>query len=406
MGKNELEEIKIGNGKYFLMHKNVIVCRMDITRDGTISNITVHPDNIDHFPFGTSENALKFKKWWADRAVPRTRHRAKNALRKLGYSSTGNMLVDNLALSLNDCYWIKPDDSNVKWEEVSLFSNDFEDDFGTLTLNDNATINLKNRTLFHSAATQGELQKKWCIDKDGRRFMVKGNYGTSFQQSINELFATELHKKQGFKNYVPYYKTLIDVDGQSKSIGCSSYCFCSEDVESISAWDIIESRVKPNHILTFEHFRSICLENGIKEKEFDNYFDYLIMSDFLLSNTDRHMNNIAILRNPDTLKFIGIAPIYDTGNSMFFRSTIVDLRHVNPYKIEITSFAKYETKMLRLVKNRNALDLDKTDMDFSIYEKLGQLDKKRVSELERLFNIKKDILRKFQDGDNPWQRSK
>lgn len=405
MAKSDLNTM-ISECNFYLMHKDIIVISMQIGHDGKIIQYIENKKEVLHQPFGTYSNSTRFKKWWQDRAVPSTRNNARSALTKLGYTSTGNMLVDNLGLSLNDCYWIKPIGSDLKWQDVSLFKNKFEDDFGALTLNKKSTVDLKNKTLFHSAASQGELQKKWCIDKDGRRFMVKGNYGTSFQQSINELFATELHKKQGFKNYVPYYKTLIDVDNQNKAIGCSSYCFCSEEIESISAWDIIESRVKPNHISTFEHFKSICLENGIKEKEFDNYFDYLIMSDFLLSNTDRHMNNIAILRNPDTLKFIGLAPIYDTGNSMFFRSTTTDLKYVNPYKIEITSFAKYETKMLRLVKNRKALDLSKTDMDFSIYEKLGQLDKKRVSELERLFDIKKDILRKFQDGDNPWQRNR
>lgn len=405
MEKNVIENFT-SDVNYVLMHKDVIVCGLELNHSGKIEKMIENIYALEHQPFGINSNPQKLKKWWNDRAVPSTRHEAKSALNKLGYATTGNMLVDNLALSLNDCYWIKPIGSDLKWKDVSLFSNKFEDDFGTLTLNTKATIDLKNKTMFNSATSQGELQKKWCIDKDGKRFMVKGNYGSSYQQSVNELFATELHKKQGFKNYTPYYKTAIDIDNQTKGVGCSSYCFCSEKVESISAWDIIESKVKPNHISTFEHFKSICLENGIKEKEFDDYFDYLIMSDFLLSNTDRHMNNVAILRNPDTLKLNGIAPIYDTGNSMFFRSNNVELKHINPYTIEVTSFAKYETKMLKLVKNRKALDLNKTDMDFSIYTKVGHLDEKRVSELERLFNIKKEILRKFQEGDNPWERNR
>ena len=404
MEKSNVNSI-ISDSNFYLMHKNIIVLSLKIGHDGKIEKYEENPSEVKHQPFGTFGNKHRFIKWWEDRAVPSTRHDAKPALKKLGYTSTGNMLVDNLGLSLNDCYWIKPIGSDLNWKDINLFTNKFEDDFGTLNLNAKATVNLKNKTIF-SATSQGELQKKWCIDKDGKRFMVKGNYGNSYQQSVNELFATELHKKQGFKNYTPYYKTTIDIGKQTKGIGCSSYCFCSEKVESISAWDIIESRVKPNHISTFEHFRSICLENGINQKEFDDYFDYLIMSDFLLTNTDRHMNNVAILRNPDTLKFIGIAPIYDTGNSMFYRSDMVDLRHINPYKIEVTSFAKYETKMLRLVKNRKALDLSKTDMDFSIYTKVGHLDEKRVSELERLYNIKKEILKGFQEGNNPWERNR
>lgn len=401
MEKSKIIE-NISKVNYLLMHKDIIVLGMKLSADGKIESIDENINAVNHQPFGTYGNLCRLKKWWDDRAIPSTRHNAKSALMRLGYTSTSSMLVNNLALSINDCYWIKPVGSSLKWSDVNLFSNKFEDDFGTLTFNKNSTINLKNKTLFNYATSQGELQKKWCIDKDNRRFMVKGNYGNTYQQSTNEIFATELHKKQGFKNYTPYYKTLIDIGNHTKGIGCSSYCFCNEKVESISAWDIIESRVKSNHISTFEHFKTICLENGIKEKEFDDYFDYLIMSDFLLTNTDRHMNNIAILRNPDTLKFIGLAPIYDTGNSMFFRDTTSSLRYINPYKIEVTSFTKYEVKMLKLVKNRMALDLDKTDMDFSIYKKLGHLDDKRINELERLFNIKKEILRNFQNGSKPW----
>ena len=38
------------------------------------------------------------------------------------------------------------------------------------------------------------------------------------------------------------------------------------------------------------------------EQQFVDFMDYQIMTDFLISNTDRHMNNISVIRNPDTLK--------------------------------------------------------------------------------------------------------
>lgn len=43
--------------------------------------------------------------------------------------------------------------------------------------------------------------------------MIKGNYGESYQQSINELFATELHRKQKFENFTVYTPTLLTVEG-------------------------------------------------------------------------------------------------------------------------------------------------------------------------------------------------
>ena len=52
------------------------------------------------------------------------------------------MLVNNLALSLTDCYWIKPIDSLVTWEQVSLFQNNFVDLFGELTFDTRRTLDM------------------------------------------------------------------------------------------------------------------------------------------------------------------------------------------------------------------------------------------------------------------------
>lgn len=128
-----------------------------------------------------------------------------------------------MALSLSDCYWIRPRGEEIRFSEVNLFNNDFVDTFGEITINKDQIIDIRNKTRFSCAASQGELQKKWCIDSDGRRYMVKGNYGQSYQQSINEIFATNLQRKQGYDNYTEYIFTKLKVDGDLEGVGCLSY---------------------------------------------------------------------------------------------------------------------------------------------------------------------------------------
>ena len=53
------------------------------------------------------------------------------------------------------------------------------------------------------------------------------------------------------------------------------------------------------------------------------------MTDYLFSNVDRHLNNIGILRDPNSLKFIDFAPIFDSGNSMFYNMSFEDLKKVD-----------------------------------------------------------------------------
>lgn len=234
--------------EYYLMHKDIPVCLMELTEGGTLGNYRKNEAALAHFPIGGQMNDMKFHDWWKDRAIPKTRHGAKTALQRLGYSSTNSALVDNLALSLSDCYWIKPRGEDIEWKDVNLFTNDFVDTFGEITLNKDNLLDLRKKTKFNCAASQGELQKKWCIDTSGRRYMIKGNYGESYQQSINELFATELHRKQKFENFTVYTPTLLTVEGGIEGLGCLSYDFCSENLECISAWELLQS-VKATSII-------------------------------------------------------------------------------------------------------------------------------------------------------------
>lgn len=44
----------------------------------------------------------------------------------------------------------------------------------------------------------------------------------------------------------------------------------------------------------------------------------MLVLDYLIVNEDRHLNNFGLIRNAVTLEWIGTAPLYDNGNSMWF----------------------------------------------------------------------------------------
>lgn len=392
--------------EYYLMHKDIPVCLMELTEGGTLGNYRKNKAALAHFPIGGQMNDMKFHDWWKDRAIPKTRHGAKTALQRLGYSSTNSALVDNLALSLSDCYWIKPRGEDIEWKDVNLFTNDFVDTFGEITLNKDNLLDLRKKTKFNCAASQGELQKKWCIDTSGRRYMIKGNYGESYQQSINELFATELHRKQKFENFTVYTPTLLTVEGGIEGLGCLSYDFCSENLECISAWELLQSvKLKQNESYYYP-LKKVCLGLGIKEEEFDYFMDYEIMTDYLISNTDRHMNNISIVRNPDTLEILGFAPIYDSGNSMFYNIPYEHLGSIRIDEIKTHSFISKEVRLLSYVKDRNIVNIDKAEMDFSLYKKDLIERHMRIPRLQALYEKKLTKLRAFQNGKDIWKTDK
>ncbi|MBR0411665.1 MAG: hypothetical protein IJI25_11830 [Eubacterium sp.] len=389
--------------EYFLMHKDIRVCLMEISDDGILGNVRRNKAAAAHFPLGGQMNNMKFHDWWRDRAIPRTRHGAKNALQKLGYSSTNSALVNNLALSLSDCYWILPRGEGLSWKDTNLFTNDFVDTFGELTINRDHIIDLRKETRFNCATSQGELQKKWCIAPDGRRYMIKGNYGNSWQQSLNEIFASTLHKQQGFLNYTTYYPVKVQVDGNREGLGCMCYDFCSENVECISAWELLNTVKLRTNESWYYPLKKICLKLGMQEKDFTFFMDYQIMTDYLITNTDRHMNNIAVMRNPDTLELLGFAPIYDSGNSMFYNIPYSQLTRIRLDEIKTHSFIEKESRLLQYVRDRSLVDLDKAEMDFGIYKNDVDENQIRISPLTELYERKRERLKAFQKGNDPWK---
>lgn len=389
--------------EYYLMHKDIPVCLMEISDDGVLGNVRRNEAAAAHFPLGGQMNNMKFHDWWRDRAIPKTRHGVRSALQKLGYASTNSILVNNLALSLSDCYWIKPRGAELTWKDTNLFTNDFVDTFGEITLNTDHVVDLRRKTRFDCAASQGELQKKWCIDENGRRYMIKGNYGQSYQQSLNEIFATKLHEQQEFSNYTAYIPVRVQVDGNIDGLGCMCYDFCSENMECISAWELLQTiKIKQNESYYYP-LKKVCLSLGMAEQDFTNFMDYQIMTDFLLTNTDRHMNNIAVMRDPDTLQILGFAPIYDSGNSMFYNIPYEALSQVRLNDIKTHSFVESERKLLQYVQNRSLVDIDKAAMDFSVYEMEVIERRLRIPKLRELYEKKCECLQAFQSGKDLWK---
>lgn len=83
-----------------------------------------------------------------------------------------------------------------------------------------------------------------------------------------------------------------------------------------------------------------------------NFLNKMITVDFLIANEDRHLNNLGLIRNAETLKWIGFAPIFDNGTSLVFHSK------ANP-NIVCKPFKDTHSEQLRLVTSFDWLDLSK-----------------------------------------------
>jgi hypothetical protein len=342
---------------YSLMHRDDPVCAITIDPvSGAILRVSkpMHPELL---PLGGCVDSATLKKWWQRRAVPIGQGKIQRILEQLGITTPQEYLVKNLGLSLTDHYWIKPLDMELGWNDINLFTNDFRDPVGEMQFGQEPGENMELPVgaFSPSSSVQGELKKKWII-ADGKRCLVKGNHGSNSQESLNEVVATLLHKKQGKQPYVSYSTMRMG------EIYCVCESFTSDEVELIPAIDIVESRKKDNAMSMYEHFIHVCVDHGLSEGAVRSFLEYQILADFVLTNTDRHLNNFGVLRNTKTLDFIGMAPIFDSGNSMFWKNPKLP-EYDDLTKVEVNSFRKMEHQLLGYVQNREQLDLSKLPTD-------------------------------------------
>jgi len=165
-----------------------------------------------------------------------------------------------------------------------------------------------------------------------------------------------LHEKQGFANHVQYRPVKL-TGSAGEQYGCICEDFASETLEFIPAIDIVDSKKKGNAVSTYEHFIHVCAEHGLSELEVRSFLEYQILTDFVLMNTDRHLNNFGILRDSQTLKFVRMAPIFDSGNSMFWDYPRLPERS-DCTEITVNSFRKTEAELLKLVTDRSRVHMD------------------------------------------------
>ena len=337
--------------------------------------------------------------WILNRGVPVSRQGIKTDLSIMGENHVIDYMIDNLGLSLTDHYWICPKDSDYTWEKVNLYQNDFTSVY-SLNLSDDKK-SIAGRTNFvPSASLKGDLRKKWIIDEQGTRRLVKGNYNNTCRQSLCEVLATEIHKRQGKFDYSPY--TLIKITSDGKEItGCECPNFTSIGTEFIPAIDIINSIKKSNQTNYYDLYIQYCGTHGIDMNFMREFMEYQILTDFIITNTDRHLNNFGIIRDSRTQRFLKPAPIFDSGNSMFYNTSYIKTGY-DLLDIEITSFKKREVELLQYVSNPMLVNISKLPSIDEVYQLFmkdsSANDEATLDKLTKAYQRKVEFLQEFQSG--------
>ena len=376
--------------RYTLMHKDDECGILSI--DKTTGRFVSYKDyDYGNSPYLGNADLKKIKRWWEMRAIPANRETIQKLINSFNCVTNEEYLAKNLALSVTDAYWIRPIESDhaFLYDEINFYN---------LQRYNDGKVPYHNATSYSpDASLGGQMEKYWDLSK-GKPVLVKQAFKSFGQQAINEKFATLIHERQ--QKLIPY--TSYDIakmdDGSVYSL-CDA--FTDRHTEFIPAYEILESTKMPNDMNLYETYIKICAQNGIDEDAIRVFMDYQTLTDFVISNTDEHLMNFGVLRDIDSLEIFSPAPIFDSGNSMFYDDLKTEpFTRAELLSRKITSFYDIEEKILKNVYNKNIVTLDLLPEPNEVAEfyKENGIPERRADVIAQNYSNKLILLHEFQHG--------
>lgn len=403
--------------KYVLLHKDLILCYFEMQGSEVTCWIIMNDQQrINHLPlplkrvihfinggylekfdgkafYINEEGRYLLEAWLSDRAIPINRE---NITKYTRTRNTLELMLDNKSCSLTDCYWTKElNGESISWNQAKLF------DSGKIQRLEVVIKHEKEGKQYAStnATLGGQLEKFWYYNHNSETnkntlMLAKKTTVANNILSIREIIASEIYKKQGYRNYCKYeyirnrYKQVV---------GCKCRAFTKEKLELITAYDLLEEYGLTQTNDTVNKIIECANRYGADVNQVRNQLDIQTFVDYLITNRDRHQNNIGFLRDPDTLEIIKIAPIFDSGSC-------IDMEGQLPLGvINTTVHNLYNTELdcLNSTSNIHAINLDKLPAKKWIekqYSYMFNSNPYTIKTYIDLYIAKLDYLKQIQQG--------
>jgi hypothetical protein len=379
--------------QYILMHKENPVLEMEL--DEITGGIIALGKLYDpaRLPVGITMDSADagragINHWWLSRSIPASRSGIRDALERLGCASTKILLSKCFGLSLSDQYWVRPENRELCWADINFFDNSFSEDVGNILFGADPVAGAID-LVSPDNTSDGMLKKRWKII-EGERCLIKGGSAPFYQEPLNEVFASKLMERLGI-DHVPY--SLLWIDSLPYSV-CPD--FITANTELVSAHHIRNTLPLEQGETKYRHFMKCCKALGIPGMEVR--IGQMLALDFLIANEDRHMGNFGAIRDADTLEWIGPAPIFDCGTSLWHDHLF---RWAGP-EADCPSkpFAETHSEQIKLASSLDWLDFAAlkeaaADLDQILAFAPRFMDDGRIETISNAFEARADALREI-----------
>lgn len=301
--------------EYFLMNKNTPLLKFE-TKYSLGSIMVKQTDSFSSVrPIGFKDIA----DWVDKRDYAKHKKHLSNWLKEWGIDTTDGFLQISHCLGINDTLWVKEINSELRWEDVSLYQNPFTD-VVSKTAFDSGLYGLHLKTTSPEFTNEGSFLKYWTFEDDGIYLYKFGSYGfaNAGQEPYSEYFASVI--SQLFQKDSVCY----DLDFRHNRICSRCKLFTDESEGFVPIYKLLDDK---NYSIA--ELLEFCSSMG-----FETEFRKMILIDSVIFNQDRHLGNFGFIVDNDTFEIKRFAPLFDFNMSMLARAMDDDLDRFEQYAKE------------------------------------------------------------------------
>ena len=281
--------------------------------------LTVNSERREVLPLDLVLSGDGIMKWLERRVIPKNRAFVDEILKTLGLSinNTKGIIDVCKGLSLNDSYWVVPLGFSGSFKDYNLYENRFSNVL-SLVAYTGVGQSQEAFTTSPELTTHGMLRKAWrYIEGEGIYLYKGGTEGAANagREPYSEFYASQIAQRMGL------HAVHYDLENWKDILASKCKLFTDIDTSYIPIGYLVKSGgIKA------------CLEyyEGISQEAAEEIRSMLVF-DAVIYNEDRHFGNFGILRDNNSGKVIGAAPIFDNGLSLFNFAMPEDYEHLEEY---------------------------------------------------------------------------
>ncbi len=364
----------------FLCLKNEPVIQLKDKTNNTFEVLSIKNPELLPLSLAKECTTETFLKWLSKRSIPDNRDGLSIVNDRFGTSWRNNVNY----LSLTDHYWIRRREE--KWKQINYFTNKYSQDVGNLFFCP-WKVSPKKISQSPDLTCGGLLKKRWKQKDDRTSFLIKAGSVIAKQEPLSEVLVSVLCERLKKIECVKYE---LHVEGVVMCSKCDN--FVTEGTDFVPASYIYSYEKRTENETVLEHLLRMCEVFDVPGAE--EHLKWAIFVDNITGNEDRNLNNIGFLRDVNTLKFIGPAPLFDSGNAYW------DSSLVNKDK-KSKCFIDSEQKIVEELKKEADLSIfDDNSYETLIY-KYPELEDKRKESIVKAINKRNDrFLGKVKDAED------